>query len=168
MFLGRHGPVGVLEAGAGFGFALVEHVPVVERGHGARRWDDEGVARGWCLGYELRDMWLWYSLRCRMDDLVGHLVGESSVDLAGCLVGYLVGESSVDRVGCLVGQCGGLHGPDLVVRRVRHLACESMGRCCIRPGLELTELALEWARGSAVHALAGLVQVSVAGNAWWS
>ena len=157
MFLGRHGPVGVVEAGADFGFALVEHVPVVERGHGARRWDDEGVAGGWCLGYEWRDLRLGYSLRSRLDDLVG----------------YLVGESSVDRVGCLAGQCAmpwarGLHAPDLVIWRVRHLPCESMGWCCVRPRLEVTELALEWARGSAVHALTGLVQISVPGNAWWS
>ena len=41
-----HGPVGVSEADTDFGFALVQQVPVVEGGHGARGGDAEGLAVG--------------------------------------------------------------------------------------------------------------------------
>lgn len=82
----RHGSVGVVEAGADLGFALVEQVPVFEGVQGAGGWDDEGLVavgrlghqRSWdlCLGHH---RWgyacLGHSLRSRLDDVVGHLIG---------------------------------------------------------------------------------------------
>lgn len=43
LFLGRPGPVGVADAGADFGFALVKQVPVIERGQEALWGDGEDV-----------------------------------------------------------------------------------------------------------------------------
>lgn len=158
MFLGRHGAVGVLEADADFGFALVQHVPVVERGHGALRWDDEGLAAWCCLGHEWWDLRLGHSLRDWLDDMVGHLVLEC----------WIVWVRRLGGLECSVVWARGLSGPILWVWYVRYLGAERVQRCCDRFGLEFTRLAVEWAWGAAVHALAGLVQVSVAGDAWWS
>lgn len=147
MLLVRHGSVSVLKAGTDFRFALVQHVPVVEGEHGARGWDDElGFVAGW-MGPQWMYLRMGHCLRERLNDLVWHLVGQASRPWAW-----------------------GLIGPDLWVGNVRYLAWERMMKrcCCVRSVLEGTELALEWTWRTTVHTLAGLVQVPVARDAWWS
>ena len=87
----RHGSVGVLEAGADFGLALVQQVPVVERGHGAGGWDVEGFAGG-CGGDRLRH---------RMDDLVGRSIAQCS---AACLWGMSGPNLEVGHVWQMAGE----------------------------------------------------------------
>ena len=144
MLLVRHGSLGVLEAGTNLGFALVQHVPVVEGGHEARGWDAEGLAAVGGLGRHGRRLCLGQHVRKRLGDLVGHLVGQRSA-----------------------AWLGGMGGPDLRVECVGYLAGERRTGCCVRSGREGAELALERTWRATVQALAGLVQVPVARDAWW-